>query len=316
MRSRLVVALLLTLVAGVSCRPGAVKQHRYMLGTAGSGGEVYMWGGAGAKVVSQHAPDVMLTAQLTAGSGENLVRLKNNALQVALASNEANWELFKGLGGFPQYEHRSLYAMYIGEWHWAARNSFPGDTIYDFKGKRVSFGPKGGGSYQLLKYVLDALGLDFGDFDARYLSVAESVDAMKDGAIDAYAVGLAVPAAAFLDLSMMPGGIKLISLSADDIRKAHEKYDFLAETVIPANTYAGLDYEVRGVGRWHYMVARADFPEEAAYQIAKALTEHHDQLVQIVAMAEESTPENTILHAAVPLHPGAERYFREAGYLK
>jgi TRAP transporter TAXI family solute receptor len=287
-----------------------------MLGTAGSGGEVYMWGGGAAKIVGERAPNVQLTAQLTAGSGENLVRLQTGALRVALASNEANWELFEGRGGFPKYEHRAIYAMYIGEWHWVARKSFSGDTIYDFKGKRVSFGPKGGGSYQLLKYVLDVVGLDFADFDARYLSVAESVDALKDGSIDAYTVGLGIPAAAVLDLAMIPGGIKLISLSPEDIRKAHEKYDFLTETVIPANTYSGVDYEARGVGRWHFMVARADFPEEAAYQIVKALTEGHDDLVGTIAVARQSTPENTIQHAIVPLHPGAERYFRESGHLK
>ena len=244
------------------------------------------------------------------------MRLSTGALQVALASNESNWELFKGQGGFPKYEHRSLYAMYLGEWHWAARKQFPGNTIYDFKGKRVSFGPKGGGSYQLLKYVLDAVSLDFTDFDARYLSVSESVDALKDGAIDAYAVGLGTPGAAFLDLAMMPGGIKLISLSRDDIRRACDKYSFLTETVIPASTYAGVDYETHGVGRWHFMVTRTDFPEEAAYQIVKALTEGHDDLVRTVAVAKQSTPENTIRNTVIPLHPGAERYFREAGHVK
>jgi len=64
------------------------------------------------------------------------------------------------------------------------------------------------------------------------------------------------------------------------------------------------------------MVCRADFPEEAAYQIAKALTEHHKDLVAVMVAAKHSTPENTLKQAIIPLHPGAERYFRETGFLK
>jgi hypothetical protein len=310
------VLLVLLVLTATSCSDGSDgKTHRFMLGTAGTGGEVYMWGGGASRIVGQYAPNVALTAQLTAGSGENLIRLRNGTLQVALASNELNWEMSRGNGDLPKYDHRALFAMYIGEWHWGARRDFPGNTIYDFKGKKVSFGPKGGGSYELVKYVLDALGLSFADFDAQYLSVAESVDAFKDGSIDGYVVALGTPSAAFLDLATTRGGIKLISLSPEDIQKARAKYDFLSETVIPPSTYNGVDYEVRGVGRWHFMVARPDFPEEAAYQIVKALTEHHNELVRIVAAARQSTAENSVSHTVLPLHSGAERYFREKQYL-
>ena len=310
------VLALLLVVAGAACGTSGDKTYRFGLGTAGSGGTVYVWGGGAAKVVSQHSPQVQLTAQVAAGSGENLVRLQNGSLQIGLASNELNWELFTGEGDLPKYEHRALYAMYAGELHWGTRQSFPGNTIYDFKGKKVSFGPKGGGSYQLMKYVLDVLGLQFADFDPRYLSVSESVDALKDGVIDAYVVGLGTPASAFMDLSTMPGGVKLISLAPEDIERARAAYSFLTETVIPANTYRGVDYETRGVGRWHFMTCRADLPEEAAYEIVKALTEHHQELVAIMPAATASTPENTIRYAVIPLHQGAERYFRETGYLK
>jgi TRAP transporter TAXI family solute receptor len=312
----LISAAIFLLAVSVSPSLAAGKKYRFMLGTAGSGGEVYIWGGGAAKVVNQFSKDVQLTAQLTAGSGENLIRLQKNTLKIGLASNEWNWELFNGKGGLPKYEHRALFAMYKGDWHWGCRKTFAGNTIYDFKGKRFSFGPKGGGSYGMIKYALDALGLKFTDFDAKYLSVAESVNALKDGAIEGYFVGIGTPSSAFLDLATMPSGLKLISLSAADMKKCNEKYNFLTETVIPANTYKGVDYEVRGVGRWHYMVCRADLPEEAAYQITKALVEHHKDLMAVMVAAKSSTPENTLRQMVLPLHPGAEKYFREKGYLK
>lgn len=304
------------LVLAISPGSAAEKKYKYMLGTAGAGGEVYIWGGGAAKVVTQHSRDVQLTAQLTAGSGENVVRIGKGTLKIGLASNEWNWELFNGEAGLSKYEHRALFAMYKGDWHWACRKTLAANTIYDFKGKKVSFGPKGGGSYGMIKYALDALGLKFTDFDAKYLSVAESVAALKDGAIEGYFVGIGTPSSAFLDLAMMPSGLKLISLSPEDIKKCNQKYSFLTETVIPANTYKGVDYEVRGTGRWHFMVCRADLPEEAAYQIVKALTEHHKDLMAVMAMARFSTVENTIRQAIIPLHPGAEKYFREKGYIK
>jgi len=310
------VAIIFLFHLTISPGLAAEKKYRFMLGTAGTGGEVYIWGGGAGKVVSQFSKDVQLTAQLTAGSGENLIRIKSGTLKIGLSSNEWNWELFNGKGGLPKYEHRAIFAMYKGDWHWGCRKTFPGNTIYDFKGKKFSFGPKGGGSYGMIKYALDALGLKFTDFDAKYLSVAESVNALKDGAIEGYFVGIGTPSSAFLDLATMPSGLKLISLSAADIKKCNETYNFLTETVIPANTYKGVDYETRGVGRWHFMVCRADFPEEAAYQIAKALTEHHKDHVAVMVAAKSSTPENTIKQSILPFHPGAEKYFREKGYLK
>jgi len=319
MRKRIFTSVLLSVVLlAITVSPGmaAEKKYRFMLGTAGTGGEVYIWGGGAAKVVNQFSKDVRLTAQLTAGSGENLIRIKAGTLKIGLASNEWNWELYNGKGGLPKYEHRALFAMYKGDWHLGCRKTFPGNTIYDFKGKKFSFGPKGGGSYGMIKYALEALGLKFSDFDAKYLSVAESVDALKDGNIEGYFVGIGTPSSAFLDLATMPSGLKLISLSAADIKKCQEKYNFLTETVIPANTYKGVDYETRGVGRWHFMVCRPDFPEEAAYQIVKALSEHHKDLVAVMAAAKSSTPENTIKQATIPFHPGAEKYFREKVYLK
>lgn len=286
-----------------------------MLGTAGGASELYVWGGAAAKVVTQFSQNVQLTAQITAGSAENLVRLQTGSMQLAVAPNELNLDLFTGKGSLPQYEHRAIFAITQCEWHWVARADAQGSTIYDFKGRRVSFGPKGGGSYHLLGYLLDVYGLKFSDFDARYLSVSESVDAMKDGNIDGYVVCIKAPASAFMDLAMMPGGIKLISLSPADIAKALAVYPFLRETVIPRETYYGVASEARGLGRWQFLVSRADLPDEAAYQIARALTEHHQALVDIVPAAAQSTPENTIRHTVVPLHPGVERYFREKGYL-
>lgn len=319
MKKRIFTAVLLSVVLlAITVSPGmaAEKKYRFMLGTAGSGGETYIWGGGAAKVVSQFAKDVQLTAQLTAGSGENLIRIKAGTLKIGLSSNEWNWELFNGKGGLPKYEHRAIFAQYKGDWHWGCRKTFPGNTIYDFKGKKFSFGPKGGGSYGMIKYALDALGLTFTDFDAKYLSVAESVNALKDGAIEGYFTGIGTPSSSFMDLATMPSGLKLISLSPEDIKKCNEKYNFLSETVIPANTYRGVNYETRGVGRWHFMVCRADFPVEAAYQIAKALTEHHKDLVAVMVAAKVSTPENTVKQNIIPLHPGAEKYFREKGYLK
>lgn len=316
MRRRNFVRMLLSAGAVVSSGVDAApRKYRFMVGTGGSGGEAYRWGAAAAKVVNEFAPDVQLTAQLTSGSGENLVRLRAGTLQIGVSSNELNWEMSTGAGRLPRYDVRALFAMYQGDWHWACRAKFPGSTIYDFKGKRVSFGPKGGGSYEMLYYVLDALGLTFDYFNPRYLSVAESVDALKDDAIDAYAVGIGTPSAAILDFATIPGGIKLVSLSSADVGKCMQKYRFFSETAIPANTYQGVATVTKGVGRWHFLVARPDFPEPAAYQIARALSEHQRELVAIMRAARQSIPQATIAESVLPLHDGVGRYFREKGYL-
>lgn len=108
-----------------------------------------------------------------------------------------------------------------------------------FQRQKILPWAKGGGSYGMIKYALEALGLSFADFDAKYLSVAESVNAWKDGSIEGYFVDIGTPSSAFMDLAMMPSGLKLISLSLEDLKKCHPKYNFLTETVIPANTYKG-----------------------------------------------------------------------------
>lgn len=146
MRKGIFTSVLLSLVwVAISLSPGmaAEKKYRFMLGTAGTGGEVYIWGGGAAKVVNQFSKDVQLTAQLTAGSGENLIRIKAGTLKIGLSSNEWNWELYNGKGGCPNMSTGRFLPCIRATGTWDAASLFLETRFMISREKSFLSAPKG-----------------------------------------------------------------------------------------------------------------------------------------------------------------------------
>ncbi len=296
----------------------AASSKEYFVGSMTSKGSGYMWVSAASEVINRNVPQIHLVALGTPSTEDNILRMKGGRLSLGLALQMVAYNYYTGKAEVKYDGLRSLWALYATRMHFITRKDTNINSVRDMVGKRVSFSPVGSGSYNVTKCILDALGLDMEkNFKALYMESGESASALKSGAIEAWIVHPSIPHPSTMDLAVtVRGGIKLVSLSEEEVKKVITLYPSLSKTTIPANTYTGVNYEAAGVGAYTYLYATQDFPEDFAYKMAKVLDEYHNEVVKNYASAIESTAQNTGSNAVIPLHPGVKKYLNEKGILK
>lgn len=317
--------VLLILVTGCSSKPpvevvkeeqqetettAPIEKQSLMLGSAGSGGYVYMWGASASKIISDYSDRLSITNQITVGSGENIERLMNGDLKLGVASNDNVFKYYNGDGVEPFKELRTLYLTPGSAPHIIVRADSPYQSLYDLKGKRVAIGPKGGGTYVANTEMLDTLGIGEDGLKAQYLSQTESLDALRNGSIDGWIVNGPFPMSAVTEACTMRGGIRFIQQSDEDIKKMVDAFPYLEKVTVPAGMYPNQTEDFFGAGRRYSLLTTEDFPEDLAYDLAKILYENYDEWVSVFEGVDGSTLEAPVI---APFHPGVEKYINEKG---
>ena len=296
----------------------ALAQQNIAIATGGTGGVYYPMGGGMANILSKHLPGVQATARVTGGSVDNLKLVGSKQSEVALVMVDAARDALQGVDKFKgnQVDVRTLMVLYPNRMHVVTVDGKGIDKMSDLKGKRVSTGSPGSATEVMAFRVIEAAGLDRDkDMKRERLGVAESTNALKDGKIDAYFWVGGLPTAAVTDLGATPGvKLKLIDHS-DVVDKMNAKYGGIySEGVIPAKTYPGQDKDNKISVVQNVLVADASMPEKTAYDIVKTLFEKRADLALVHGEAkaivlDTQNKKNT----TIPWHPGAEKYFKEAG---
>jgi TRAP transporter TAXI family solute receptor len=278
----------------------------------------YPYGGGIAKVLSAKLPGVEATAEVTAASVDNLKFLKQGTSDIAftmadMAEDGLNGrDAFVGFGAVPV---RALAVLYPSYTHLVVRADSGIATVADLKGKVVSTGPPGAGSAVLAARILAAAGLDAArDIRSHNLSVAQAVDAMKDGKLDAFFWNGGVPTAAVLDLMHSPG-ISAKILPLDEVLPALQKAygeTLYYRTMIPRAAY-GLPGDVPVVAVANVLVVSETMPEALAHDITRVLFDEQPTLATIHSQAQELTLATATKGATIPFHPGAIRFYKERG---
>ncbi|GEM_PF-1168743 len=290
-----------------------------MMGATTTGGWTYMYVSSAAKVISDHCENINVTPQITTGGGENLVRVAAGELPVGVASAAY---IDKYLNGSPEEkieacpQLRTLYGSPNSTLSVIVPAGSSYQTIEDLKGKKVSICNKGNSGQLLIADLLKAMGRDDGYYDLQYLTPAESMDALKTGNIESLWICACDPHSSVTEIFTMPGGARFIEFSDEQKKLFLDTCSYLSPAVRPAGTYTGQTEEYHSVGSPYALIVTEDFPEELAYQMAKALNENYDEWVTTFAGVKGATAQNTIDTAIAPLHPGTERYFKEIGLLK
>jgi TRAP transporter TAXI family solute receptor len=297
----------------------AAGTTRLAIGTAGTTGVYYLYGGALANVISKNIPEMKATAEATGGSVENLKLMSKKEMDLATVTadvvNEAVFD-FKNSKHFKnKIEVLALFNMYTQPIHLAVLEGSPIKGVPDLKGKRVVVGSPGSGTEVKTRAMLSVLGLEYNrDFKPEFLSFAEGSDALQDKTVDAFFLSVALPAPALVSLALT-NPIRLISLSDVEVDKIQKAYPFLTRTTIPGKTYKGVDTDCQTVSVQSLIVCRPDLPEDTAYQIVKTVFEHKAELDQIHIAFKETTLENAT-PTIVPIHPGAVKYYKEKNVYK
>jgi len=292
--------------------PASAQPVKITLGTATPGGGFPVYGDAFIAALKAQDPALTIEPVNTKGSTENVPRLEEGTLDLALVQGEVVYEQMSGVGRKPA-DLRFLVAMYSTAGMFIVKGDSPYRSIADLKGKPIAWGAAGSGLVILGRYAMDGLGLDAAkDFTPHYLEKAGDGPAMvMDGRVAAlWGGGTGWPG--FKSIMTSPAGGRFIAPTSDEVARILAKHKFLKPISLPAGSYPTQDQAIASVGSWSFVMARPGLDEAIAFRLAKAL---HAAEKGANEKLSESTAANTL--AAVPdrklLHPGVLAYFRQAG---
>ena len=288
------------------------------IATGGTGGVYYPMGGGLAAVLSSKVPGMAATAEVTGGSVDNLNLIGTGKPYVGFSMADAAKDAEAGQGKFKgkPIDLSTLLVLYHNLMHVVTVESTGIKSMKDLKGKRVSTGSPGSATEVMSFRLLEAAGLDKDkDVQRERLSVAESVNAIKDRKIDAFFWVGGLPTAAVTDLANSPG-MKIVMIdSAAEVPAMNKKYGNLYfGTDIPKSTYSGMTKDNKVAGVANILVVSNKMPEDEAYKIVKAIFDNKLDLVRTHKEYINVTLENQKQSSSpVEYHPGALKYFKEKG---
>ena len=311
---RSAILLALAVIAGpvLSCSDEARRD--ISIGTGGTGGVYYPYGGGLAELWSKHVPGVRAVAEVTGGSVENVRLAHKGETVIGQIMGDVAFQAYYGEGKFEGTSQKilGLAAMYPNVLQIVAHRSSGVDRINQIKGRTVSIGAPGSGTAFMSQLVLEALGIPEDSLNVRRLSFVENANALRDHSIDVGMWCVAPPTSSIMDLATTHG-IKIIPFGPDEVRKVTRRHTFYSAYELPAGVYRGVDEPLQTLSVWNMIICQADLPEDLVYQLAKVLFEHNDYMRRIHPFARYTTPENTAEHSPIPLHPGAIKYLKEKG---
>ena len=286
--------------------------------TGGTSGVYYPMGVALSQIFGKALPGDKVSVQATKASAENLNLLQAGRGEIAFTLGDSLSDAYKGdaEAGFatPLKKLRGIAGIYPNYIQIVASADSGIKTLADLKGKRVSVGAPKSGTELNARAVLKAAGLSYKDLGkVEYLPFGESVELMKNRQLDVtlQSAGLGVSALRDLASAMK---IVVVEIPADVVAKVGDPA--YQPAMIPANTYEGQTKDVPSIAIQNFLVTHAGVPTETVYKMTKALWENLDALVAAHAAGKGIKKETAIKSMPVPLHPGAEKYYREAGMLK
>ncbi len=296
----------------------AQAQQYISILTGGTGGVYYPLGVSLASIYSKNMQGVQATAQATKGSVENLQRLGKNDAEVAITLGDSLSFAWNGNAevGFaqPVKNLRGMAVLYSNVIQIVASKESGIKTLADLKGKRMSVGAPRSGTELNTRAVLAAAGIDYKDLGkVEYLDFNQSVELIKNRQLDVTLQSVGLGNAALRDLANSVD-IVVVPVSAAEAAKIPDKA--YAPVVMPVNTYKGQTAAVETVAVANILVTTEKMSTDAVYQMTKLMFDNLDTLIAAHASAKEIKLETALKGMPIPLHPGAEKFYKEKGVLK
>jgi len=309
----------------------AQETHFFRIGAAATAGSFFEVGGVLASAISKPAdslpceqggscgvPGLVAVAEATQGSVANLRMVASDQIESGIAQSDVVSWAFAGTGVFadegPIKTLRAIASLFAESLHLVVPAAGPIQTLADLKGRRISLGQTGSGTLVDARIVLAASGLTEQDLSAEYLRSGTAAANLSEGTLEGFFLIGGVPLPAVRALAATTP-IRLIPIPDDVLSKMQEKYGPYDRSVIPADTYPGVGVATSTVGFHALWVVSAEASDDLIFAITKALwneatqrlLEAHDPIGKDVRL------EHALDGLAVPLHPGALRFYRQAG---
>jgi TRAP transporter TAXI family solute receptor len=301
----------------------AQEQRFTTIGTGGVTGVYYAVGGAVCRLLNKDrkAHGIRCSVESTGGSAFNVNTIKAGELDFGMAQSDVHYNAAKGLGQFKDAgayaDLRSVYSVHPEPFTVLARKELNATKFEDLKGKRVNVGNPGSGTRASMDELLEALGWKISDFSlASELKADEHGPALCDNKIDAFYYGVGHPSANIQDPTTSCGA-KLVSIGGPAVDKLLSGKPYYAKAIIPGGMYANNPQPTETYGVMATLVTSAKVPEAVVYQLAKATFDNFEEFKKLhPAFANLKAEEMVKNGLSAPLHAGAEKYYKEKGWLK
>ena len=285
--------------------------------TGGTSGVYYPMGVAIAKIYTDKMPNTRPTVQATKASVENLNLLQQGKGELAFTLGDSLAFAWEGNeeAGFKNKltKLRGVAAIYPNFIQVVASKESGIKTLADLKGKRLSVGAPKSGTELNARAILGGAGISYKDLGKlEYLPFAESVELMKNRQLDATLQSAGLGVAAIRDLASAVE-ITIVEIPSSLVEKVGPPY---VKAVIPANTYTGQTTDIQGAAVVNYLATRADLSTDLIYAMTKSIFENLNELAAAHSAGKAVKLEKALEGMPVPLHPGAEKYFKEKGLIK
>jgi hypothetical protein len=314
---------------------GAVAQDIkfFTIGTGGTAYTYYPVGGVIANAISKPpgsrecseggscgVEGLIASAVSSRGSVDNVNAILSGLRNSGFAQSDVAYWAYTGTGTMegkePAKDLRTIAALFEEHIHLVALADSGINSVADLKGKRVSLDEPGSGTYVDATLILEANGLAVTDVSAEALKGNAASEALRNGKIDAFFVVAGYPTGSLVELASAEK-IKLVPIDGDGAKALTDKYGFFAQSDIPEGTYEGVDAtSTVAVGAQWFTSAKED--DELIYNITKALWNDNSRKLLDVGHAKGKTitMETAMNGVGVPLHPGAEKFYKEAGLME
>jgi len=319
-KKRLLTAIVIALALCLAIPSVYAAQRRYLSIASGwVTGAYFPFAGAVSRVAWKHLKEknIKVTAESSGASVANSKLIGNKDTDFALLQNDIASYAYNGEMMFKKPISNLLGCMtlYPETIQIVARNAAGIKTIADLKGKKVSIGPLGSGTAENAKQILAAWGLSEKDMKFQQLKSSQASDYMKDGRLDAYFNTTAAPAAHIIDTHVLVPS-HIVPIEGPNAEKLMKQYSFYAKDTIAAGLYKGVDQPVQTIAVMAMLAARADLEEDVVYSIVKAIWSDLEQIKKAHAKFKQLDVQKALVGMSVPLHPGAEKYYKEIGLIK
>jgi TRAP transporter TAXI family solute receptor len=323
----LMIAAVFTL-ASLATPPAQADDQNLIIATATTGGTYYPVGVAIGTLVSiklAKSDKITATAINSAGSGENIQMLRNKECDLAILQALFGLNAFNGTGpyaGKAMKDFRAVTMLWENVEHFAVlKDKVKSGTVADLEnfGEKFSIGKRGSGTEGSGRALLAALGIDPEKaMTLEYLGYTPSAQAMMDGRISGANIPAGPPVAAITQLYAQLGAKKVQVLDFSDAQLAaiRKDYPIWSRFVVKAGTYPGQKKEINTISQPNFLACRPDLPEDTVYLIVKTIYENLPFLHNIHKATKAMSLARATTGLPVPLHPGAEKYYREKGMFK
>ncbi|WP_159433414.1 TAXI family TRAP transporter solute-binding subunit [Bacillus tuaregi] len=286
--------------------------------TGGTSGVYFQLGNAMAKIYGEkiHA---QTSAQTTSASAENTAKVSRGKAEMGFAMADTVADAYNGQGNFKDFGSikniRAIASLYPNYMQIVTTSTTKIKTLEDLRGKKLAVGALGSGTEIMAKRILEGAGMTYKDVKADFLSFAEGIEGIKNGTTDAAFLSSGYPNSGIMELAATDD-VVIIPVPEHLTLELKEKYPAFEIGVIPSDTYEGVSEDQPTVMVNNLLITNEDLPDEAVYELTKTLFDNLEELKRIHNSANDIHLDKVATQLPLPLHPGAEKYYKEEGILQ